>query len=867
MTTSITIYSPTEETVIPINKDARVFRQLGGDYYVELPFEVDKTLALPKGSYISVTDPTTGNMEKYALKRDASPEPISGVNGYKYVLKFYSRQHDMEACQIKWFTYGENNVITKRELSFRVTTSLRGFAQLIADNMNEYLGVKDVWSFDDKLDDTDMREQSFEGVSCWEAINSIANLFGVEWWIDHGKQLTIRFGKCENEDKATDIREGEIVNRFPAPKRGDDSNYGTRFYIFGGTQNVPKDYRSDVGNTPDNTTFHIAEKRIQLRDFGEYGTQNEQFANYVSYYDAKQNLSDAGVVEKTIILDDIFPKNEITILEGYILEQKENIIEGETAQPVYYIKVDSKPTELSTLGITFTSGALSGRSFGASYTKLDGVGYIKVHHTTESSGGASLIAVPNDNLKPKAKDTYILTGVELEKSDGLYDDPSTAAERELWIKGRELARKYAHDTNVYDCATNPVYCAEKQVNLDLGAKVILKGAHFGEGGRRSRIQGYEKKLYNPYIATYNIGDNSIYSRTLQGYKIYSMPVLEAVATTERTNEGLKQQISSMQDKMGLVDIQRRLGELEGIDKDGSEVTAEDNSVPGAKKHAENVAAAEAQAKAQEAQGNAIGHCNTAVGNLETAVKNGLPGMSNFAIYAGVATSTPIGTSGVGVNITDQFKNVYYKTANYTTISRGDASIYAGAIIVIGRTATGEEITVGAGVMTDEALKSGDVIMAVNDGWVKINDTAGGSSSGEIEGEAFYKLYKALTEIDARVAGFKYLAREMPVVQLTGKETASFTLEPNTIYEIPRILSATYRIPRLSNSSKENDVWVVRGSYSSYVSFLNWGNIEKFMWNMSPDLTPAAAFFEATVKEMGGIYIVRYIYFTQVVINQ
>ena len=636
MTTSIIIYSPTGEVVreVSITKDAKVFRQLGGDYYVELPFDVDKTLALPKGSYISVTDPTTGNTEKYALKRDASPEPISGVNGYKYVLKFYSRQHDMEACQIKWLAGGS------KELSFRVTTSLRGFAKLIADNMNAYLGFTDdtevtntdnAWLFDSKLDDTDMREQSFEGVSCWDAINSIANLFGVEWWIDHGKQLTIRFGTCENEGDATDIREGEIVNRFPAPKRGDDSNYGTRFYIFGGTQNVPENYPEESAGNTDSTTFHIAEKRIQLRDFGEYGTQNEQFANYVSYYDAKQNLSDAGVVEKTIILDDIFPKNETTIGTGDILEQKENIIEGETAQPVYYIKVSKKLTALSTLGITFTSGALSGRSFGASYTELDGADYIKVLHTTESSGGASLIAVPNANLKPEVEDKYILTGVELDKNSIVN------AERELWIKGRELARKYAHDTNVYDCATNPVYCAEKQVNLGLGAKVKLKGAHFGESGRSSRIQGYEKKLYNPYIATYNIGDNSIYSRTLQGYKIYSMPVLEAVATTERTNEGLKQQISSMQDKMGLVDIQRRLGELEGIDKEESEVTADDNSVPGAKLYAAKVAASEAQAKAKTAQDNAIRHCNTAVGDLgaevaklRTDVQDGLPGTRNFA---------------------------------------------------------------------------------------------------------------------------------------------------------------------------------------------------------------------------------------------
>ena len=38
------------------------------------------------------------------------------------------------------------------------------------------------------------------------------------------------------------------------------------------------------------------------------------------------------------------------------------------------------------------------------------------------------------------------------------------------------------------------------------------GPQFGTDGRLSRIQGYEKKLYNEYIATYTVGDNTPYSR-------------------------------------------------------------------------------------------------------------------------------------------------------------------------------------------------------------------------------------------------------------------------------------------------------------------------------------------------------------------
>ena len=88
-----------------------------------------------------------------------------------------------------------------------------------------------------------------------------------------------------------------------------------------------------------------------------------------------------------------------------------------------------------------------------------------------------------------------------------------------------------HLLYVYDCPTNPVYCQAKSINFDLGDKVVLKGAHFGEDGRKSRVQGYEKLLYAPYVATYNIGDNSVYSRTLKAYKELNATIIAAVGTT------------------------------------------------------------------------------------------------------------------------------------------------------------------------------------------------------------------------------------------------------------------------------------------------------------------------------------------------
>lgn len=839
--TSITIYNPTGKAVheAPITKDARVFRQLGGDYYVELSFSVDDTLALPKGSYIRVSDPTTSREEKYALRSDATPEPISGVNGYKYVLKFYSRQHDMEACQIKWLAGGS------KELSFRVTTSLYGFAELIANNMNAYLG-ENAWSFDDTLDDTDMREQSFEGVSCWDSINNIANLFGVEWWVDHGEKLTIHFGKCENDGNAKDIREGEIVNRFPAPKRGDDSNYGTRFYIFGGTQNVPDTYNPHNNASVESSTYHIAEKRICLCEYTNEGMRKD----YIPYFDAIK-VPQAEIVEKTIILNEVFPKNETTIGAGDILTKDENIIEGEEKQPVYYIKVSKKPTVLSTLGITFTSGALSGRSFGAAYTTQVGGSYIKVLHTTENSGGASLIAVPNANLAPKAGDKYILTGVALDI------DRIEAAEHELWDKGTELARQYANDTNVYDCPVNPVYCTEKKVNLALGDKVILKGAHFGEDGRKSRIQGYEKKLYNQYIATYNIGDNSVYSRTAKVVKDIQLPVAEAVASTERKNVQFSAQISSMQSDLQLTSILQRLNDIEGYDTD----TADSVSIPGAKKYADKVAG--------EAYNNAKQYANKVAGetsdNVKEAVKLGIPGTQNFGIYAGTTYHVilPVG-GGIYVETTTQFDNVYAPEKKVVLvgvngapnryaapITASDASKYNGAVIYI----TG---TVDAGALSDIALFENDVVMAVGGKWVKINDT--NTKVTEEYVKSLLKSSDVKASIFKELTGVEYSDQvvdiRMPVETIDRNSTDP--LYPNRIYYYYDTISTKpFAVPALSDFGLKADYdnkWIFRG-YATKFSFSNWKTDETkniyYLWDNLPHEEGGtfSGYFEITVRRI------------------
>ena len=289
-----------------------------------------------------------------------------------------------------------------------------------------------------------------------------------------------------------------VVKNIPA-KKGDDSSYGTRFYVFGSTRNLTSDY----GQAPQGgETNHVSEIRLRLPD-GQ------------RYIDAIPGLSGSDIVEQVVFFDDIYPKNTETVTS---IETVREIIEGQTdkAYVMYCKDTPFRPSDMikgETLGATFTSGSLMGRDFELSinykpetWKPEDGFDKkFEIIAQVESSGESQLI-IPNESLHPEPGDTFVITGVKLPK------ERIEEAEKELLKAGESYAAKHSSDTDVYDCETNPVYCQENKKNYDAGQAVRLVDPRFGESGRLSRIQGYEKKLYNEYIATYTVGDNTAYSR-------------------------------------------------------------------------------------------------------------------------------------------------------------------------------------------------------------------------------------------------------------------------------------------------------------------------------------------------------------------
>lgn len=484
------IYSPTGTEILdaPVTKEAIIKYVLMGDYYIELPFNLLEPTTFARGSYI------TYKGRKFEIMSTVRPEFDSKTGGYKYTLKFEAQQNHMKRFVCFWLG-GDNP-----EAVFHNTADLESFAALIVANMNKQLGSEN-WQVGTITVDNPKAAKlvSFNGDKCWDILNTIAETFETEWWTEeNGDLVSLCFGKLDF-GSPEEFRQGNVVKNIPA-KKGDDSSYGTRFYVFGSTRNLTSDY----GQAPQGgETNHVSEIRLRLPD-GQ------------RYIDAIPGLSGSDIVEQVVFFDDIYPKNTETVTSIETVDRK--IIEGQTdkAYVMYCKDTPFRPSDMikgETLGATFTSGSLMGRDFELSinykpetWKPEDGFDKkFEIIAQVESSGESQLI-IPNESLHPEPGDTFVITGVKLPK------ERIEEAEKELLKAGESYAAKHSSDTDVYDCETNPVYCQENKKNYDAGQAVRLVDPRFGESGRLSRIQGYEKKLYNEYIATYTVGDNTAYSR-------------------------------------------------------------------------------------------------------------------------------------------------------------------------------------------------------------------------------------------------------------------------------------------------------------------------------------------------------------------
>lgn len=497
----ISIYKPdgTLAVTTTIADSSQRVRNLMAENYIQIDFVSPTYIDIPIGSSISY-----GGYRFVKARRQ-----MPTYNGaWQYSEQFDDADGFLRARRIKY--YGQDF----QEMSFALTATLGDFADLIVKDVNkerEGARIQQNWvtgAIDATLATT-LKTISFSGDTLFDACTAIAQAFETEWYISkyyvpEGAGHEVIELNFQKRDSGSDIPfeagTGKILNAMN-PQRGEDADYGTRFYVFGGTRNLTEDYKEvPAGSSVPN----LYENRLHLPNNQAYiDARNGQIVN---------NLAHNEVLEQYVTFDDIYPKNRDTITGV----DSQIVVDDQSNQyRQYTIQADDCPFAgkgdiLDTLGIKFETGELAGQEFEAQLESEELPWNKRLIIVAQNLGtDGQVLYVPNEQLKPSVGDVFVLTGVKLPSSK------VADAEDELLDKAEEYAKQHSTDTDVYECISNNVYCYEHPLTqgYGIGTRVkLVNTSIFGANGRSSRIQGVVFALTKPYEITWQVGDNTKYSR-------------------------------------------------------------------------------------------------------------------------------------------------------------------------------------------------------------------------------------------------------------------------------------------------------------------------------------------------------------------
>lgn len=465
--------------------------------YIKLCFSSREALDFPVGS-------SAGDF--YITKKQVGTwNANTGV--WDYQLQFDAYYWLWANKILRYIIPGVNSAM---ETSFSLTAGIQTHASVILRNL-AFLGIKyDGSDFGASRDDTVSDEAKliqYENLSILGGIQAIAEAFNCEWWV---RDNLIYFGKCENKgSNAPQFTFKSGLNTSSISFQNAKSEAPNRLYVYGSDRNLPTNYRKVDGT---DTIGGVVAKRLMLPED-------------TPYLQTREDIPESEIVEKVITLDSVYPRTDLTVSEIETYTSNGEDEEGnETTETFYRLKYGTSflfsesyilPDE--ELHIVFQSGKLNGMDFGARFNPK---GLNEKNEDGSWNPEAQMIEIvanedygrklPDTILKPEEDDEFILYGWDSTKMENL--GLIAKAEAELLEEGQKVLAEYTKDLSTCTCPMawdymKPLFAENKQPNPG-DAVTIMDTAHFGQGGRKSRIIGYEYKLDKPYAeCTYTCGEN------------------------------------------------------------------------------------------------------------------------------------------------------------------------------------------------------------------------------------------------------------------------------------------------------------------------------------------------------------------------
>lgn len=463
---------------------------------ITLRFQTREAMQFPVGSSVGDFYITQEQVGKW--------NENTGVWGYE--LKF-DAYYWLWANKI--LRYIIPDVDSARETSFTLTATIDIHANVIK-NCLDFLGVKYEGSpfridTNDETLSGEAKLVRYENLSVLGGIQAIAEAFECEWWVIGN---AIYFGRCENSDSKHVFEAG--INTSSISFQQAKSEAPNRLYVYGSERNIPTNYRKVDGN---DTIGGVVVRRLMLPEG-------------IPYLQTDPDIPEKQIVEKVVVIDSVYPRTSLTISEDpevYTANGEDD--EGQVTEEHFYRISYGTSFRFSEsyvlpneeLHIVFESGLLNGMDFGA---KFNPKGLNEKNADGSWNNDAQMIEIvvnedygrrlPDDILKPKKGDRFILYGWDATKMEdlGLITD----AEEELLDEGIKALEEYSKDLSTCTCPMawdymKPLFATNSEPKPG-DVVTIIDTAHFGRGGRKSRIIGYEYKLDKPYAeCSYTCGEN------------------------------------------------------------------------------------------------------------------------------------------------------------------------------------------------------------------------------------------------------------------------------------------------------------------------------------------------------------------------
>ena len=500
-------------TLEDFGEGSKLSYQLMDHHYVVLKFTTEAPIYFEIGDSVDIPD--FGYFEltsAYFPKQNDS-------DGFEYELQ-------MDAYYMSW----KNKLCKYRpqhganETSFKLTTTVGVHMNVILSNLKAlgltYNGKEfsvDYTTYNNKAFDVQKRFLvEYNSISIIDALNTICSeeALNCEWWVDGS---IIYLGFCEMRGQTTFEQDVNVLSMSFSESK---STYITRLYAFGSDRNIPKWYFT--GSDADVTTDGIATDYLMLpnKEVDSDGFYAKD--GYIENVNVVKNEKQA--IEGVVMFEDEYPKVSCTVSEVKTYDSTVDNEDGtKTTQTFWQVtSTDAFTTGFETswvksnltLGIKFTSGALTGMEFDVEFKVIDNKKYYEV--IANDTYGRTL---PDSVMCPKVGDTFFLFNWDATK----ITDTDLIPTARLSLFGR--AKQYYQKTMIsnsnftctmdgekfYNDGTYNYHPMGEQVKLinPMFAQVDSDGKHY----RNSRIIGMEIALDIPYDhPQYIVGEKAATSR-------------------------------------------------------------------------------------------------------------------------------------------------------------------------------------------------------------------------------------------------------------------------------------------------------------------------------------------------------------------